>query len=218
VQRSSSLSSLQRDLLDAFFAREQRFFLTGGAALVGFYLHHRRTSDLDLFATREASIEDGGRALHAAAEAIGATVESLQESQDFRRFATRRGEELTIVDLVIDRAPQASVDKQSIGNIRLDPPREIAANKLCMLLDRMEVRDLVDLKLLLASGITLAETLADARKKHAGADPATLSWLLGEFRIPSRHPTLDESGVAASELEAFRQTLIDELAKLALPP
>lgn len=37
------LTPLQRDLLAAFFAHERRFFLTGGAALAGFYLHHRST-------------------------------------------------------------------------------------------------------------------------------------------------------------------------------
>lgn len=215
---SSRLAPLQIELLEAFFAREQLFFLTGGAALVGYYLGHRRTADLDLFATREASIDQGVRSLRAASDAIGAGVESLQESQDFRRFAVRRGADLTIVDLVIDRAPQAFAEKQRVGDVRLDPPREIAANKICTLLDRMEVRDLVDLKLLLASGITLRDALSDARKKHAGADPGTLAWLLGEFQIPAEHPTLAEAGVTAAELEAFRQELIDELARLALPP
>ena len=44
------LTPLQRDLLDAFFAREQRLFLTGGAALAGYDFPHRTTDDLDLFA------------------------------------------------------------------------------------------------------------------------------------------------------------------------
>ena len=43
------LTALQRDLLDAFFAREQRLFLTGGAALAGYDFHHRTTDELDLF-------------------------------------------------------------------------------------------------------------------------------------------------------------------------
>jgi hypothetical protein len=34
------LSDLQRATLREFFARETGFFLTGGAALVGYYLHH----------------------------------------------------------------------------------------------------------------------------------------------------------------------------------
>lgn len=46
---SNDLSALQRALLEAFFSREGEFYLTGGAALVGFHLHHRHTDDLDLF-------------------------------------------------------------------------------------------------------------------------------------------------------------------------
>jgi hypothetical protein len=218
VPASSRLSPLQLALLEAFFEREQRFFLTGGAALSGFHLGHRETNDLDLFATGEASIEEGTRAFRAAAAHVGATLESLQESPDFRRFAARRGEELTVVDLVIDRAPQAFADKPSVGRVRLDPPREIAANKLCTLLDRMEIRDLVDLKVLLGTGITLVEALADARKKHAGADPGTLAWVLGEFRIPPHHPTMTATGLSAAELESFRGELVDALTRLALPP
>ncbi|MCW5969716.1 MAG: hypothetical protein KIT57_14505 [Blastocatellales bacterium] len=37
---SSNLSTLQREFLEEFFRREDRFFLSGGAALVGFYLGH----------------------------------------------------------------------------------------------------------------------------------------------------------------------------------
>jgi hypothetical protein len=33
----SDLNNFQREVLDAFFRHEQRFFLTGGAALIGFY-------------------------------------------------------------------------------------------------------------------------------------------------------------------------------------
>ena len=40
---------MQKEALSAFFEREREFFLTGGAALVGFHLRHRTTTDLDLF-------------------------------------------------------------------------------------------------------------------------------------------------------------------------
>lgn len=43
----STLDRFQRQLLEAFFEREKRFFLTGGAALAGFHLGHRKTRDLD---------------------------------------------------------------------------------------------------------------------------------------------------------------------------
>ena len=40
---TNQLSTLQESFLRASFQREDRFFLTGGAALVGFYLGHRET-------------------------------------------------------------------------------------------------------------------------------------------------------------------------------
>ena len=43
------LSALQDAVLEAFFATERGFFLSGGGALVGFHLQHRETTDLDLF-------------------------------------------------------------------------------------------------------------------------------------------------------------------------
>jgi hypothetical protein len=49
-------------VLEAFFRREQRFFLSGGAALAGFHLAHRRTHDLALLTTVDV-IEDGEQAL-----------------------------------------------------------------------------------------------------------------------------------------------------------
>lgn len=56
----SSLSALQREVLEAFFRRERGFVLTGGAALAGFHLGHRTTDDLDLF-TRDADAFERGR-------------------------------------------------------------------------------------------------------------------------------------------------------------
>jgi hypothetical protein len=76
------LSSLQRDFLRAFFERERGFFLTGGGALVGYYLHHRQTTDLDLFTTEREAFERGRFSLGGAAAALGATVEVRQDSPD----------------------------------------------------------------------------------------------------------------------------------------
>jgi hypothetical protein len=45
----SPLTPLQKDVLAAFFSSERGFFLTGGAALAGYWLRHRPTGDLDLF-------------------------------------------------------------------------------------------------------------------------------------------------------------------------
>src|SRR5437773_2130277 len=61
----SQLSPLQEEILGAFFQREDRFFLTGGAALAGFHLMHRRTADLDLFTDGPDLLDAGETALRA---------------------------------------------------------------------------------------------------------------------------------------------------------
>ena len=81
----TGLSNLQDDFLREFFGRENRFYLTGGAALVGFYLGHRETNDLDLF-TLENEIENGFAIARDAARNLGASVEAIQTAPDFRLF------------------------------------------------------------------------------------------------------------------------------------
>ncbi len=212
---TSRLSQLQHDLLHAFFDRTQSFFLTGGAALAEFYLRHRVTEDLDLFATPDVEMDEGVRALFEAAAAVGATARVLRESGDFKRYTVSRGPDMTLVDLVVDRAPQVA-DKRSFGRVRVDPPNEIVANKICALLDRFEVRDLLDLQGLFESGLTLENALADAQRKHAGADPATVAWALSQATIPPTAPI--PAGATAVQLEAFRRHLIERLTRMALPP
>lgn len=209
------LTVLQRDLLGAFFARTQRFFLTGGAALAGYYLRHRTTRDLDLFTTADVPIREGAEALMDASDQVGATAVVLEQHGDFRRYAVSRGREQTLVDLVVDRAPQLTTDKNSFDAVLVDPIREIAANKVCALLDRIEARDLFDLERLLASGLTLEDVLRDAQHKHAGADPATLAWILGTWTLAPTAPLPEQA--TAAELEAFREELVRRLARLALP-
>ena len=58
----TGLDNFQREILTAFFERQRGFFLTGGAALVGFHLKHRTTLDLDLF-TYEDLMDEGEQAL-----------------------------------------------------------------------------------------------------------------------------------------------------------
>ena len=138
---ASRLTALQTEVLEAFFRREQGFFLTGGAALAGFHLGHRETHDLDLF-TLTGPLTGGVDVLRDLAREIGARCEETRTAPEFRRLVVSRGDESVVVDLVVERTPQVVADKPSVGSIRLDPPEEILANKLCALLGRAEIRAL----------------------------------------------------------------------------
>ncbi len=208
------LSALQTDLLNAFFRNETRFFLTGGAALSGFYLSHRDTADLDLF-TPEDVLREGEAALHRAASEVGATVENVQTATDFRRRLLSRGVESVLVDLVLDRVPQGPEAKMVFGSIRVDPPGEILANKLCALLSRAELRDLIDVMALERAGFDVEVAIALARRKDAGLTPAQLAWVLSRITIgdDSKIP----GGVTPAQLRSFLTDLQGRLTRMAFP-
>ena len=213
-QHPNSLTQLQKELLAAFFDREKGFFLTGGGALAGFYFGHRTTDDLDFFSAPGPSLDDAQHALEDAAASCGATTKTVRSFQEFRRLVASRGDGQCIVDLVIDRAPVIDPEKARFGTLRVDTLREIAANKVCTLIGRSEIKDLVDFERLMRSGINLEQALADAQRKDAGADPGTLAWVLDqivigpEARLPGR--------VDPERLTAFRDELVKELRALAL--
>jgi len=213
---SSKLSVLQHMILDAFFAEPTAFFLTGGGALGGFHLCHRTTEDLDLFAPPGASMDLAVQQLQRTVAEIGGHSKPLQTTPEFRRFVVIRSSETTLVDLVIDRSPQVVPIKERVGAIALDPAREIAANKICALLGRSEPRDLVDLFALLSHGHELASVMMDARTKDTSVDPATLGWVLSQWRLGplTRLP----EGATPARLEQQRHELIERLLRMALPP
>lgn len=210
----SLLTRLQTDVLDAFFRREQGFYLTGGAALAGFHLGHRETHDLDLF-TLSDSLSSGVEALRGVARELGTSCEETRTAPDFRRFVLTRGDESVVVDLVVERTEQLVAEKPLVGSIRVDSPDEILANKLCALLGRAEIRDLVDVRALEETGLLLERALEAGRRKDGGLTPGQLAWVLSQITIgdDARVP----GDATAPELRRYLQELIDRLVRLARP-
>jgi predicted nucleotidyltransferase component of viral defense system len=211
----TGLTELQREILQRFFARHDDYFLTGGAALVGFYLAHRETHDLDLF-TEGQPLEGGERTLRQIASELGLVIEPVQRDAAFQRFLLRRSQstESVLVDLVRDDAPQIA-EKRVVGGIRMDSADEILVNKLCALLSRVEIRDLVDVMALQQSGLDPIAAVSVASGKDAGVTTSQLAWVLSSFPIPEGI-TLP-GGVAPEALRDFRDDLIRRLAASAFP-
>ena len=210
----ASLNDLQNDFLRAFFSREHGFYLTGGAALVGFYLGHRETNDLDLF-TSESEIENGFSIAADAAKRLGATIESIQTAPDHRRLLVKRDEDAIVVDLVREHVFQIDPHKKEINGIRVDSPEEILANKLCALLSRSEIRDLVDVRELEKAGFSLEDAIEAAAKKDTGLSPGQLAWVLHQIELGDDLKPPGDTSI--SELSGYLDDLIARLQKLALP-
>ena len=206
------LTELQSEILRRFFARRTDFFLTGGAALVGFHLGHRDTHDLDLF-TDGGPLDEGERTLREVAAELDLLVEPVRRDPAFQRFLLRGRKESLVVDLVRDDVPQLA-EKKIMRGVRVDSAEEILANKLCTLLSRVEVRDMVDVRALQQSGLDPIAALPAAAAKDAGVTPSQLAWVLSSFPIPETNLPGD---VSSAELRQFRDDLIRRLAHAAFP-
>jgi hypothetical protein len=138
----------------------------------------------------------------------------------FAQLDVRLDAESTIIDLVADPTPIAEVARpMSIGDatILVETPHQLLVNKLCALLSRSEVRDLVDIRVLVESGADLPRALQDCPGQDAGFSPMTFAW--GAQNLPLRRIAAAQ-GWPEQEIEAleqFRQGLVERVMAAARP-
>lgn len=216
----SRLSPLQERVLAILAEVEPPWTLTGGAALAAVHLRHRDTRDLDLFWHGQQDLARVAMVGRDSLQSVGLGVDTLQTAATFQRLRVTDGTEVVLVDLVADAV--APLDPPMMANvgtasILVDTVREILANKLCALLGRMEMRDLIDVRGPLDAGGDLRQALTDAAVKDGGFSPLTLAWALRGLQVG---PLAAASGMDASEvgeIDQFRLNLISRVVDLADP-
>lgn len=214
------LSALQQRILVVLSPLRPSWTLTGGAALAGFHTKHRETRDLDLFFHHQQDlgsiIVDATQALQGA----GLDVAPVRSSAMFAQLDVRLDAESTIIDLVADPTPIAEVAQPMIigdATILVETPHQLLVNKLCALLSRSEVRDLIDIRALVESGADLPRALNDYPGQDAGFSPMTFAW--GAQSLPLRRIAAAQ-GWPEPEIEAlerFRQGLVEGVMAAARP-
>ena len=184
--RPEILTSLQRTVLDAVFADEvlaRSFYLTGGTALAAFYLFHRSSDDLDLF-TNDQPLELVWPTVQQLTHSLGLTVES--RTPQFIRLQHPEG---LRVDVVHDVPFRVGIPVRQ-GTWLVDTLDNITLNKVTAIQGRLDVKDYVDLYLLLKDRPERILTwLAQARQKDASIEPFVWSRLIGDvktFRVLPR--------------------------------
>lgn len=214
------LSALQRETLRVLAAVQPPWTLTGGGALAGFHLLHRATRDLDLFWHGRSALTTEGDECRALLAAAGMQVEVLQRSPAFQRLRVSLGGDVVVVDLVAEPVANAHAPVTvRIGDrsIQLDAPAEILANKLGCLLHRAELRDLVDIRALLATGLDLRDALTVAGRKDGGFSPLMVAHLLDGFPLERQATQLGLGEPQRRDLDAFRRELAVRIAAAARP-
>ncbi len=111
--------------------------------------------------------------------------------------------------------PQSDTAKERSATAMPDSAEEILANKLCTILARAEVRDLVDVFFLERAGRPAEQGLPLAARKDGGVSAAQLAWILSSVQIgdDARIP----AGVSAVDLRRFIKDLESRFTALARP-
>jgi hypothetical protein len=200
----SKLSPFQEQVLIALSGLRPPWTLTGGAALVGFHTKHRETRDLDLFFHHETTlgslVADASHALQTA----GMSVNALRTTPTFAQLDVRRGAESVVIDLVADPTPIAELAQPfTVGDatIMVETPHQLLVNKLCALLSRSELRDLLDVRVLVDSGVDLTRALADCPGQDGGFSPVDVRV---EHARPPRPPARGSAGLVGHRYRRSR--------------
>jgi len=213
---SNVLTSLKRDFLISFFKINHNFFLTGGTALGVFYLQHRLSMDLDLFTMNPVQWHVLENETRDVANSIGASCESITLTPFFHRYKLTRHNETEIIDFVVEKVPQKDEKKCYFDNIIVDTLDEIGVNKMCMLISRSELKDIIDLYFLEQSGFTIENHIEDAKRKEGGFEPAIVSHLLSTLEIDSI-PLYLKKPLLIQDLKMYVEKLRKRMAEIAYP-
>ena len=199
-----------------FFSRGTTLFLNRGTALSAFYLQHRYSEDLDLFTLDGDAFERVPLYVADTATSLIASVASLQTAPQFRRYRLSRNGEAVIVDFVKEVVPQISEVKNSFEGIVVDTLDDIAANKVCTVVSRAEIKDYIDLYFLARAGYPLEKFIQPAQQKDAGVSQAMVAYLLSDFRL-SKVPDFMIAPISLGEVQEYFHSLARKLAVESFP-
>ncbi len=187
------LTSTQERFLASFFEENGgTFYLSGGTALAAYYLHHRRSDDLDFFTRDQAALAFTDRRVGRAAAAVGLSVERVNRRaeavQYFLGGDVETDHPLVKCELMFDPPPYFAPPR-SFSGMWVDDLLSIAVNKLTIV-TRTEPKDYFDRYLIAQSGkYRFEDLIAQAKQKLVGLDDLALA---AHFKAVEDLPNLAE--------------------------
>ncbi len=214
--KTEILTPLQKELLSALFSDpwfRRYFYLTGGTALSAFYLYHRLSDDLDFF-SHDTELAPVPKLLGGAAKKLNIEFKPVQTAPGFMRFFL--GEQLKI-DVVADVGFRVGAP-ELIEDYMVDSFKNIAINKVCALLGRLDAKDYIDLYFILHhEKLDIFELLSLAQKKDAGLEPFVWASLIADVERLTLLPRMLKP-VSLKELKKFYLALRDQILDRIRPP
>ncbi len=152
------------------------FFLTGGTALSVFYLHHRKSNDIDLFA---GDPQDVAKIDFQIKRTWPGEIVPINQSSHFLSLLFRDVKVDLVIDPVSNKETRVRHVFENGHSLLIDTLTNIASNKFCTLVSRTEPKDYVDFFFIakMFSGFDRDEVFREAVTKDAVfEDPPTVAF------------------------------------------
>ncbi len=162
------ISPLQKKVLDSFSksSLKNKFYWTGGTLLSFFYLHHRRSNDLDFFSDKPFTYNQIIGFVRDLKKKLNLLYIEEKKIYDRREFLLHDKQKLRIEFVYY---PHPKIKKRKLWKgIFVDSLDDIAANKLMSHFDRNDPKDLFDLYFLLTKKEYKVEKLIKLTEKKFG--------------------------------------------------
>lgn len=147
MKTTKIITSIQKLVLDLISKNEHitdRFYLSGGTALAGFYLPYRYSEDLDFFSLEEVDIQLIPTFLKSIKNEIN--YKSFDINTSFNRNLVFLKFSDQILKLEFTYYPFPQIDSSNkFQNIIIDSVLDIAVNKLFTIYQKPRSRDFIDL-------------------------------------------------------------------------
>lgn len=203
------LTDFQKEVLHEFFLDKwfrRYFYLTGGTALSEYYLHHRYSDDLDFF-SHDIEIKPFQSLIKNVGKKMGQKIQEVTTAPSFMRFVI--GDDLKI-DVVGDVGFRVGTP-ELVDGIMIDSLKNLAVNKVCAILGRLDAKDYVDLYFLLAEhSFDIFDLLDLGSKKDAGLEPFIWASIIADVERLAMLPRMIRP-ITIEELKKFYLGLRDKI-------
>ena len=155
----------------------KQFYWTGGTLLSHYYLHHRKSFDLDFFSDRPFTRDSLTPFIEHVTRALG--IENLSESRIYDRweFVSPTTPPLRFEFVHYNHEKKRLAPLGSYKGLAIDSLPDLAANKTMAYFDRNQPKDLFDVyPLLKKRKFTVGKLLSLVEQKFGSRFPEFLFW------------------------------------------
>ncbi len=214
------LTPYQVEILKLFFATDfaKTFFLTGGTALAAFYLAHRDSKDLDLFSIEPFDTQRLELTIADIAQKLHCDVVTKVKSETYNEIYLENKQEgwTQRIDIVKEQ-PKRFGDVSVIDDVRVDSLENIGSNKICAIFGRLEIKDYVDLYIILTkTDFTFDQLFTLAQQKDLGLNEFTFASTIADVEQISLWPKI-LIDLDKSAMFAYYKNLVTKLLKRVKP-